>query len=243
MIGTFPAECLALVTGIFPTRPPSAGDLARAAKLPDKAKACVREFIKAETPPLWEAWTRPPAQADLFAALKEDLDPKVMETDEVPIEILGQWALIIGRARQYVVAKWPVYEDDAIVPGVFDLGPDEYGNIWDIVRAVDGTDALFGDFASHCLDSSQVDAVKECFPDWFEALSKVAFDEIVSAVGHKLPIFWQKDDMLRVLRGLSSETQIEESQPMPTPKQAPKPQPERAIRQARTPAERIEAGR
>mgnify|MGYP000317078364 CR=1 FL=1 len=40
----------------------------------------------------------------------------------VPLEILGQWRLVVDRARKYCADKWPVYNDtDGLTPANYEL--------------------------------------------------------------------------------------------------------------------------
>jgi hypothetical protein len=60
--GTLPAESLALVTGLFPTKAPTASDVARATKLLHKVEMSIKRMLKGARPEKWESWQRPPAQ-------------------------------------------------------------------------------------------------------------------------------------------------------------------------------------
>jgi hypothetical protein len=242
MTGRLPAECLALATGLFPTRPPSQAELVRASKLRNKAQAHVRAFLKAETPAKWESWQRPPAQEELHKDLLAPLDPNLAVTDEVaPLILLPQWLLVLDQAKKYAVDKWPIFDAEGLTPANFTLAPDEYGDEWDIVRALDGIENFFGDLRAHCLASEQVAAVKACYPDWWEALDALVFDELADLLAKKKQLTWQQEDMVRVLRDMPGELPITATQPAAPPKRAPKPQPNKAIQEARTPTERIDA--
>jgi hypothetical protein len=241
MIGTLAAECLAIVTGIFPTHAPSENDVERAVKLHNKVQSKLREFLKAEKPEDWEKWERPPNQQELFDQLTEPLSEKLMESDVVPVEILAQWALVISKAREFLISKWPIFETDGVIPEKLPLSTDEYADLWSLVRAVDGIDNLFADLQSHCLEDAQIDAIRACYPDWYEETDKMIFDELVNVVSKKHVLTWQQEDMLRVFRSLPGEEPLTVTQPTATKKREKSPNLDRAINQARTPTERGEA--
>jgi hypothetical protein len=242
MTGRLPADCLALATGIFPTRHPSESEFTRATKLHNKAQAHLRAFFKAERPEPWEAWQRPPEQSELHKDLVTELDSALAVLDgPMPAGVLPQWWLAIGAARKYLADKWPIFEAEGLTPANFALSSDEYGDIWDLVRAVDSIENFFADLRSHCLCTEQVDAVKACWPDWYETLDQMVFEELADIAGKKKQLTWQQEDMVRVLRGLPNEEPITATQPSAPPKRKAKPQQDRAINQARTPNERIDA--
>ena len=242
MIGTLPSECLALATGLFPTKPPTQADLVRASKLHNKAQSAIRAFLNAEAPEPWEAWTRPPEQEELHKDLLAPTDETLAHTEEVaPLTLLPQWLLILDRARHYVADKWPIFPAEGLTPANFALAPDEYADVWELVRGLDGINDFLADLRSHALSPDQVTAVKACYPDWYESLDGIVFDELTSLAQKKKQLTWQQEDMVRVLRGLPEEEPITATQPSAPPKKSPKSQPNRAINEARTPVERIDA--
>ena len=242
MIGTLPSECLALATGLFPTKPPTRAYLVRASKLHNKAQTAIRAFLNAETPEPWEAWQRPPAQDELHNDLLAPVDATLAHTEEVaPLALLPQWLLILDRARHYVADKWPIFPAEGLTPANFALAPDEYADVWELVRGLDGVNSFLADLRAHALSPDQVAAVKACYPDWYESLDGIVIGELVTLVEHKKRLTWQQEDMVRVLRGLPEEEPITATQPAAPPKKSPKPQPSKAINEARTPVERIDA--
>lgn len=238
-----PEECLALATGLLPSKPPSDSDIARASKLLNKVEAHIRAFLRAEGPDKWECWQRPPDQTELHQDLIKPLDPEMVQ-DEHPLhaELLGKWFLVLSNARQFVVKNWPVFDEQALVPASFELAPDEYGDVWELVRSLDGIENLFGDWRSHMLNAEQVEAARACFPDFMATVDEMLLHELADHVAKKRKITWQQEDQIRVMRGLPGEEPITVQAPQVRRQKQPEPQKERVINQMRTPAERVDAG-
>jgi hypothetical protein len=238
-----PEECLCLASGLLTTSPPSDPDIMRASKLLSKVETHVKAFLRAEVPEKWECWQRPPEQSELRDALIKPLDHDMIEEDHnLDAEVLAAWALVTANARKYVLGKWPVYDEQSLEPASYDLAPDEYADIWEIVRAVDGIENLFGDLRSHVLSYEQVEAAKACFPDFMATVDDVMFHELSDHLAKKRKITWQQEDMIRVLRSLPGEEPITVNAPPPRQKKQPGAQTDKAINQMRTQAERVDAG-
>lgn len=243
---TFPAESLALATGVFPRKGPSPSDIARAQKLLHKVQDSVKRLLKGEKPEKWEAWQRPPAQEDLHADLLEQLDHEKLQSEELPSDVLSQWMILVAKSRKYVSDKWPIYDAVALEPAAFDLAEDEYGDIWELVRTLDSFDNFLGDLESYVLTREQVEAIQACYPKFYEAMDAVVFECLAEAATRKVELDWRQEDMIRILRNQPDEAPLL-SQPAPPP-QSPAPakpttpaQQEKRIQQTRPTAERIEA--
>ena len=243
MIGTLPAECLALATGLFPKRPPSPTQLSQAANLHARAAAAIKSFLKAEGPEPIE-WTRPPEQEQLHADLLAELP--LMDwagtADHIPLHILPQWGLVLGQARKYAADKWPIFDAEGLTPANYALSSDELGDEWEIIRALDGIKNFFADLSAHCLSPAQVTAVKTAYPDWYESLDRIVFEALVDMLSAKRALTWQQEDQVRVLRGLPDEAPITATQKSNPPPSPDKDQPtSKSVRQLRTKDERIES--
>lgn len=236
-------DCLALATGIFPRRPPSPSDTARAAKVIARAQTAVRAFLKAEKAEPWEAWKRPPDQEELHAQLCSPVDTDGWDAGHLPPVVYPAWLMTVNAARKYVADRWPIFDAEGLTPANYALSSDEYGDVWELVRAVDGEENMFADLRSHVLTPAMVDAVKACYPDFYQALDRIVFEELATLARQKKQLTWQQEDMVRVLRGLPDEAPITVAQPSPpTPQQNRSARPGRSAEQARTRNERIEAG-
>ena len=136
MRGTLPAECLALTTGIFPKKPPSVADVARALKLHKRVESAIIEFLAEGKPQRFE-WTRPPQQEELHMDLVTPVDGLSWQAEHLPLEVLPQWLMVVNQARKYCADKWPIYNADGLQPANYALADDELGDIWELVRAVE----------------------------------------------------------------------------------------------------------
>lgn len=246
---TLPAECLALVSGLFPKRPPSIDDAERAARVVKRVEASVKRFIRAEEPAPWEAWQRPPGQEDLHRDLLDELNVERWDlTDSVAPVVYGQWIIIVERARQYVRDRWPTYDDpDSLGPANFALAEDELMDVWELVRSLDGIDNVLSDFESYVLTREQVEAVAACYPEFYAQVCAIVREQLAELQTKGQDVSWQKGDMLRVLLSIPDETPLA-SQPTTQPQQQAAPakpptsaQQKQKLQEARTPAERVEA--
>lgn len=237
-------ECLALATGLLTTSPPSESDVNRAEKLLNKVEMHIRAFLKAETPDKWECWERPPEQSELRQDLLKTFDPEELldEPSAAGPELLGKWILVLTNARQYVTKKWPVYDEQALTPANYELAPDEYGDVWELTRAVDGIENLFGDWRSHMLSAEQVEAARACYPDFMATVDEMLMDELAAHIAKKRKLTWQQEDQIRVMRNLPGEEPITVQAPPPRQKKEPKANLEKTVNQMRTQAERVDAG-
>jgi hypothetical protein len=246
---TLPAECLALVSGLFPRRPPTLADADRAARVVKRVEAAVKRFIRAEEPAPWEAWQRPPGQEDLHRDLLDELDVERWDlTDSVAPVVYGQWIIIVERARQYVRDRWPTYDDpDSLGPANFALAEDELMDVWELVRSLDGIDNVLSDFESYVLTREQVEAVAACYPEFYAQVCAIVREQLAELQTKGKDVSWQKGDILRVLLSIPDAAPLAsqattQQQPAPSPPRAPSGASREAqIREARTPAERVEA--
>lgn len=244
MIGTLAAETLALATGIFPKKPPSPADTARATKLHAKVETAIKRFLRGDKPEKWEAWQRPPGQDDLHASIVDVIDADGWFDDHMPIEITPQWLIVVMKARKYLVDKWPTYDDaDKLGPANFALSEDEYGNIWELVRTLDGIDNFLADLESYVLTREQVEALKECFPDFFESMDSIILECLTDIQSNGKSLTWQQGDMVRILRNIPDEAPLmtEPAAPEPPKNRQTPPQQNKRIQQLRPTAERIDA--
>ena len=250
MNGSLAAECLALATGIFPKRPPSLADVNRASKIHARVETALRAFLRADKPEKWESWQRPPDQDELHEQLCTPVDGKDWIAEWLPPEVMPQWLIVINQARKYVADKWPIWNADSFTPANYSLSRDEYGDMWELVRSIDGEENFLADLRSHVLSPAQVEAMKACYPDFYETcfasqstdVVPVLFEQLVSLATQKKSLTWQQEDMVRVLLGMPDEAAITVSQPAPPPRQPSNPRPSRMAGQSRTRNENIEAG-
>jgi hypothetical protein len=242
MNGTIPAESLVLATGLFPKRAPVAADLVRSSKLHNKVEASLRRFLRGDKPEKWEAWERPPGQEDLHLDLCTPVTGEGWDFSEVTDIIHGQWLIVLNQAKKYLADKWPIYDAEGLAPANFALSDDEYADVWELVRSVDGIAGLLADLESYVLTREQIEAFRACYPDFYESIDAMLFFEMSEMVRLKRDVTWQQEDMIRVLRGIPDEGPLILQQPPSPPANPPTgPQQQRRIDQTRPTPERIEA--
>lgn len=254
---TLAAESLALATGLFPKRAPSEADIRRATKIHGRVEAAIKEFLKQEQAEPYE-WELPPEQGELHQML---LTPVAFEddpTDSLSPELFGQWIMIVNRARQYAAAKWPIYDAQALTPANYELDPNELGDVWEIVRALDGVDGLIGDLKSCTLSPQQVAAFAECYPDFYTLVAggagmqadspiPILHEHLFALVSKGEEPTAEQEDMIRVLQQLPDRAPIivQGPQPQQQPQQQPgkkaPPAPQKAAQISRTRDEALEA--
>lgn len=236
-----PGDCLALSTGIFPKHPPTPSNVARAEKIVARAESAIKAFFNAESPDPYLPERAPP-QDELHQSLAEPLDTDGWQVEHIPNPVIyPQWILTVTAARQYAADKWPIFEEDTLEPANFELAPDELGDVWEIVRAIDGQDGFFGDLKSHTLSPEQVDAVKTCYPDYYAALMEIVFEQLQVLVKRKNPLRYELQDMVRVLQQLPDEATIQIEKPKAPEKSEPENTAQKTAASARTPGEAREA--
>jgi hypothetical protein len=243
MADNLPAECLAIVTGIFPKKGPTRAELVRASKIHAKVEESLKRFLSGEKPKKWETWIRPPEQSDLWKDLTKPFDAEKLVSEDAPGDLVPLWIMVVGNARDYAKNKWPVFEADSLVPSAYDLSQDEYGDVWEIVRTLDDIDNFLGDFESYVLTREQVDSIQECFPSFYDSIRRIILDQLSAMAAKGVELDWKQEDMTRVIAGLKDEEPITikslgepaKSKPLSEPQQS------KQVQQMRPTMERIEA--
>jgi hypothetical protein len=242
MTGTLPAEALCLSTGLFAKHAPTPADTVRASKLHAKVEAALKRFLRGDKPEKWEAWQRPPGQEDLHQDLVTPTTGEGWQVEHIPDPIIyPQWILVVNGAKKYLADKWPIFNAEGLTPANYALADDEYGDVWELVRAVDGLDNFLADFESYVLTREQVEAFQACYPDFYESIDGIVFEQLVALVRSKKELGWEREDMIRILRSLPDEDPIIVQQTAPQSKPPTGAQQSKRINETRPTAERIEA--
>jgi hypothetical protein len=207
MIGTLPAESLALATGIFTKKPPTASDLQRATKIENKVSMALKRFLKGEKPERWEAWQRPIGQTELYEEITTDLD--IEDFDDLQMDVLvPQWVAVVTGVKHFLKTKWPLFPAEGLLPTNFDLATDEYFDVWELVRSVDGIENFLADLESYVLTREQVEAFQTVYPDFYERILWHLNDQLEDFLIKKKTVSWQQEDMIRILQGRPDEEPI-----------------------------------
>ena len=248
---TLAAESLALATGLFPKHAPSPADIKRATTIHGRVEAAIKAFLKQEEPEPYE-WEMPPDQGELHQMLLAPLEFADDPNDALPAELFGQWILILGRARQYAADKWPIYDAEALTPTNYELDPNELGDVWEIVRALDGVDGIIGDLKSCTLSPAQVTAFAACYPDFYTLIAggagmtpdspiPILHENLapMAAKGEEPTV--EQEDMIRVLQQLPDRAPIVVKLPQQQQQGRKSPLPSKAAQVSRTRDESLEA--
>lgn len=217
------AECLCLITGIFPKRPPNTSEVKQAMGLMRKADHAFRDFLDAEKTEPYE-YEPPPEQEQLLSDLSLPTGSEEWAHDELPITTVPAWLIKVNEVRAYCADKWPKYDAKSITPSYYDLAEDELGDIWEIVCAVESADTLFSEMKSHTLSPAQVSAIAANYPAYYAALIEIFDENLVTFVeksqkkdGKQLSM--PQEDVIRTLKQLGEDDAIEpkndQKQPAP----------------------------
>jgi hypothetical protein len=253
MMLTLAAESLLIATGIFPKKSPSDADIRRATTIHGRVEAAIKAFLKQEEPEPYE-WEMPPEQGELHQQILAPLEFKDDPNDALPAELFGQWILLLGRARQYIADKWPIYDAEALVPTNYELDANELGDVWELVRAVDGVDGVISDLKSGTLSPPQVAAFAACYPDFYTLVAggagmtpdspiPILHEQLAPLAANGWEPSAEQEDMIRVLQQIPDRAPIiVQLPPQQQPQQKRKtPLPSKAAQISRTRDEALEA--
>jgi hypothetical protein len=210
-----PSEALCACTGLWPRKPPDIRTLQQAEALPARWQSRLRRWLKADAPTPLTYSPPPEEQATLQDKLLKPLDVEETTTWIASLgealELGAAYTMTIKAGREYLAAQWPHVEIPGIVPDALPLSPDEYEEVHTLCRVLDDPDTLLEDLDAYAITMSQVAALKTVYPALHGMLLDMLNQELVECLVKKRPISWEKEDCIRVLRGLAPEAQI----PMP----------------------------
>lgn len=236
------AQALVAVTGIFPSRPPSVGDMRAAVGMPARWRGRISRWLGSDKPEKWE-YDPPPDMERLLKKLSEPIDNDDIEAWMMAIgeaEIGSEYVATIKRAKELLISLWPRMEDTGLKAQNYPLSKDEAERIWSIVLVIDDADALFDDFASNALTAEQVAAWRQIFTGLALEVDDILADAVIAQVVRKKELSWRHEDGVRLLRGLPMTASVRVE--APAPGEAPKPEAAKPIRfrAAQTETERVE---
>lgn len=223
------AECLAAVTGIYPTGAPSEMELhvAEPKRYLARLEKRISAFLDSDKPEKFKA-EKLPEQRETYDKITDVIDPDEAAewTAEIPDEIALPYMLTIQAARAKVQASWPVFPDPSLGLHNFDLAPDELLDVLQIMRTLDSLESIFDDLDARVLLPSQVDLIAVHFPDIYKEICKLCYKavepyiEIPGFVEKKKNLSALKEEQLRVLMKLPTDA------PMVAKPEAPQPPPQ-----------------
>lgn len=209
------AECLVAMTGIFPKRAPSELEIVGGRNYLARVRRRIAAFLDAkESGKL--IWQRPPSQKQLMRDLSTPLDQaEVAEwIADLPVLTGFNYPLIVKSARDYILAKWPKYEEGGLGLHNHDLAPDEYGDVWHITRTLHDPETIFDDLDALLLLPEQMEAIAAVYPSLLAEMKKMAgllifpFIEVDGAVEAKKVLASAREEQLRVFMQVPAEGPI-----------------------------------
>ncbi len=205
------AEVLAAGVGVLSNDPIKTGDLVVASRLPGKWRKGVDAFMKGQ--PCDPGREGGLAKLDMEKSLEQLTEP-VESAAEIVVNVgnsdLGQAVLdVVVAARQYLAAQWPtVVVSQAWGPELMDVSPTEKRRAAALLAVVDAPGAVLDEMRAHTLEPAQAEAFRVCYPQLFQMLADLIWEEL-SACTAKKPLPWRQEQVLRVLWNVPPQQQIQ----------------------------------
>jgi hypothetical protein len=214
---TFP-EALCAMTGLTPTRAPSYLEIRGAQSYAARIKRRLASFLEADKPAPMK-WKKPPSQESLYESLTTPLDAAEVSgwLAETAFEAMVGYPMVIQTARDYVLARWPIYPDTSMGLHTFELAPDEYGDVWHLFSTLNDPETIFDDLDSLLLLPSQVEAFAAVYPELFATTKDLAalllrpYVGIEGMIEQKKTLPWDREEQIRTLLQLPLDAPIEVS--------------------------------
>lgn len=220
------AEALCAVTGLWPRESPTIETLLAAEGIVERWRGRLAKWMKGKQAPM--TWEPAPDQVELQGRIVDPLNAAEVEAWLGALgdpEVGLDYAAVLLSARELLNDKWPKLDIGTVVPDVLPLAHDDLAEVWSLVRVLDGPDSLFDDLDAWVLTPSQVEAWNAVYPE----LSAMVRDLLTGAmIDHATAggaFSWQQLDLVRMVRGLPPEAQLDvglapDKQPEPPPPDA-----------------------
>lgn len=210
-------ETLMAVTGIFPgVSHPSQNDLLAAQGLAQRWESRIRRWLSATDsedyqPRTFEAPEPPDEQSKLqdkiLKPIEGDEQARILSAFEDP-EGASVYLEAIKGARAYLDGKWSKIPVPGAVDEVFPLSPQEYEDIWSLVRIVDDPDILFDELESESLSIPMIEAWRACYPELSAEVMGMIGKVVIERKAKKKRLTWQQQDLIHMLAGEPLEAPI-----------------------------------
>lgn len=241
------AECLAAMTGIFPTRAPTDLEVRGAQNYLARLRRRIAKFLDGEgAEPI--RLQRPPSQESLWEKIATPVDVQEFTEwateAELDVTTAVEYPAVVQRSRDFIKALWPVYPDNSLGLHAHELALDELLDVWHIAHTLNDPETLFDDLDSLVLLPDKVAAVKANFPEMYKQIQAMALAQLQPFIGlegviePKKTLSADREAQFRVLLGVAEEDSFEIAQEPPKQKPEPQPQSKQNISEdARTPSE------
>jgi hypothetical protein len=225
------SDCLRAVTGMFP-RGLDAADIQKAHELPALFERRLKAWLTAPQEPflyhpppkdMEELFTRLTAKP---TSLESEAWMQVIGTDD-PDTSVGFFEGIV-RSRVYLVGDlltqqpgiWPTLSISTPAgPEPLPLSADDAGDMAAVYAVLNDPRRLLDEMDQGTLEPAQATAFRELFPDLYDHVGKT-LQAAIAEQRAKHPswgVSWQKDGILRVLKGMPPEEQFTAPPPPPPP--------------------------
>lgn len=216
------SDCLLAVTGVAPSNV-TVNDFAKSQDVQKRMDAKIKAWLKADPKPF--EYRDPPKDMEaLFKKLQTGVPQTKMSEwmDAIGVgtdSLADQYAMSLMNARKYIVDKWPAITiTDTMVPETLPLAPDDEGDMAALFYVMDDLlTVLFVELEQQTLEPAQAEAFRTCFPDlwaWTDRRIQLITGELVA---HGWIPTWEKDSMLRILKGVPPEPVFSPPPPVTPP--------------------------
>jgi hypothetical protein len=211
------AEKLMAVTGIFPSKGhPSDQDLlavdALDARWKSRAKRWLRMYDEEKRKPAPFESPDPPEerklQDKLLAQIAGENDVNMLGGIPDP-ELGAEYVETVKAACRYIDSKWPKIPVPGAVAEVFPLSKEELDDAYALVRIADNPEILWDELGSESLSIPMIECWRTCYPEWSAEVLTMLEGLVIERVAKKLPLEWQHQDFIHMLRGEDLEATLE----------------------------------
>jgi len=211
-------ETLMAVTGIFPAgQHPSENDLLAAQGLAQRWESRIRRWLSSTDsddyqPRMFEA-PEPPAEQEklqdkILKPIEGDEQARILSAFSSDPEGAYAYLDAIKNARAYLDSKWAKISVPGAVDEVFPLSPQEYEDLWSLVRIVDDPDVLFDELEAESLSIPMIEAWRACYPELSAEVMGIVGKVVIERRAKKKRPTWQQQDLIHMLAGQPLEAPI-----------------------------------
>jgi hypothetical protein len=207
------AESLAAVTGLWPKRPPTPGDLKATARFAKQIETAISNFVDGKQAKF--AWTTAPDSNDLHDQIVAIIDPDeaaewmtaIGEDPEAGLDYLA----IIKAGRDYLLSIWPSITIPVTGAPLIPLSRDDLDAVWSVFRVLADPMTILTEVGAWTLTRAQSMALKTVFPSVYADIDSAIEEAMLSKIADGGYLTPEVEDVMRVwrLKPLDSPIKIE----------------------------------
>ncbi len=188
------AECLTMVTGLYPEKPVRVMDADEAIGIPKAAERAVSAFMDLESP---EKALK--TEQISYLATWRKLNEKQNDRELVGVlddpEVGAAYLQKLSECRDYLKGQWrPTKITHLTGPEILPPGRSEEDRCRDLYAMVNDGRRMLGRLASGCMLAEEIAAMRACYPTFAEVLADMIRAEIgrrsIRRKSYRVP-FWQ----------------------------------------------------